>query len=230
MLLALICKKKYINFDLAENICKFINFNIPDIKNEAYEYQPMRQRSSTEIYQLIKFNNIPRYDNTYILDLESDIKTKDILEIVHISGKCPYIGLVGYDIKTNSEKRIYYNIKSQELLYIVKGVTNVLKIKSNSYHLDRYNTNIHRDNMYLVSDNDNGLLDNQGNIDLDFNSIKYIDLEVTMNMNCITNFDYYFTIYSELDEICKIKGPLKYSLIMYNDTEILINEGLAYQF
>ena len=36
-------------------------------------------------------------------------------------------------------------------------------------------------------------------------------------------------IYTELEKICEIKGPLKYSLIMYNDTEILLNEGLGYQ-
>lgn len=215
LLLALICKKKkYMNFDLVEYICKFINFNIPDMKNEAYEYQPMRQSSSLEIYQLIKFNNNPSSCNQYTLDLESDIKTENNLEIINISGRCPYIGLCGYDINTNSEKRIYYNVQSEELLYITDGVSGTFGVRCEI----KYNNNL---NMLLFGD-DNKSLELRG-------SYKKISLQVHMNIDCTTKFNNHFYIDYELEEICKIKGPLKYSLVMYNDTEILINEGLGYQ-
>lgn len=214
LLLALICKrKKYMNFDLAENICKFIDFNIPDINNEAYEYQPMRQSSSLEIYQLIKFNNIPSTCNQYTLDLESDIKTENTLEIINISGRCPYIGLCGYDIKTNSEKRLYYNVQSEELLYITDGVSKSLGVRC----AIKYNNNL---NMLLFGD-DNKSLELRG-------SYNEISLQIHMKMNGTTKFNNHFCLDYELHEICEIKGPLKYSLIMYNDTEILINEGLGY--
>ena len=60
-------------------------------------------------------------------------------------------------------------------------------------------------------------------------SYKEISLHVHMNIDCTTKFNNHFHLDTYLHKICEIKGPLKYSLIMYNDTEILINEGLGYQ-
>ena len=90
-----------------------------------------------------------------------------------------------------------------------------------------------------ISNNYNNELDNNEIYIHDLGHFKEIkvsckNIDIYLDVNMKSHNTIYFNNFFDLDlfeslkDICSIKGPFEFSIILFKDTEILINEGLAY--